>query len=88
MNVNSIYSAYWVNIYMTTDVCIVYIWKTIQYKKEAAHHEEGNRLRKLRKWGVIGYDAVTNKYFIIHQEEQQQTEAFGQIVIIEGDESS
>jgi uncharacterized protein YlbG (UPF0298 family) len=31
----------------------------------------GNRLRKLKKWGFIGYDAVTNKYFIIQQEEEQ-----------------
>jgi hypothetical protein len=29
----------------------------------------GNRLLKLRKWGYIGYDVVTKKYFILQQEQ-------------------
>lgn len=29
----------------------------------------GNMLRKLKEYGFIGYDAVTNKYFIIVQEQ-------------------
>jgi Fe2+ or Zn2+ uptake regulation protein len=34
----------------------------------------GNRLRKLRKWGFVGCDAITNEYFIIVQEEPEAAE--------------
>jgi len=37
-------------------------------------HYVGNKLRKLRKWGAVGYDAVTNKYFIVREEIQEQAE--------------
>jgi hypothetical protein len=35
----------------------------------------GNRLRKLRRSDFIGYDVVTNKYFIVKEE----AEVFGQL---------
>jgi uncharacterized protein YlbG (UPF0298 family) len=38
-------------------------------------HYVGDRLRKLKRWGFIGYDAVTNKYFIIAVEEEKQKAA-------------
>jgi hypothetical protein len=30
----------------------------------------GDRLRKLKEWGFIGYDPVTSKYFVVKEEEQ------------------
>jgi hypothetical protein len=36
----------------------------------------GDRLRKLKRWGLVDYDAKTSKYFIIVEEEQPG--AFGQ----------
>jgi Fe2+ or Zn2+ uptake regulation protein len=36
----------------------------------------GDRLRKLKKWGLVDYDSTTNKYFIIV--EKEQPEAIGQ----------
>jgi hypothetical protein len=33
----------------------------------------GNRLRKLRKWDFVGYDTVSNKYFIIKEEQTAET---------------
>jgi hypothetical protein len=33
----------------------------------------GNRLRRLRKWGFVGYDAVSNKYFIVKEEQTAET---------------
>jgi hypothetical protein len=42
----------------------------------------GDRLRKLKRWGLIDYDTNSKKYFIItalEAEEQLQAEAFGQI---------
>jgi hypothetical protein len=44
----------------------------------------GSRLYKLKKWGFIGYDAVTNKYFIINKEHAEQLEKCKDIIIYSG----
>ena len=45
-----------------------------KYPELSLPHYVGNKLRKLRKWGAVGYDAVTNKYFIVREEIQEQAE--------------
>jgi Fe2+ or Zn2+ uptake regulation protein len=37
-----------------------------------------NRLRKLKKWGFIGYDAVTNNYFIVREEQAEAAKPLSQ----------
>jgi hypothetical protein len=33
----------------------------------------GNRLWKLKKWGFVGYDAVTSEYFVLKEETKNIT---------------
>jgi hypothetical protein len=35
-----------------------------KYPNPSLSHYVGNRLRKLKKWGFIGYDAVTGWYVV------------------------
>ena len=41
-----------------------------RYPNLSLSHYVGDRLRKLKKWGYIGYDPVTNKYFVVNEEVQ------------------
>ncbi|MFL6420097.1 MAG: hypothetical protein ACJ71P_11860 [Nitrososphaeraceae archaeon] len=39
----------------------------------------GDRLRKLKRWGLVDYDTNINKYFIIVGGGEEKHEAFGQL---------
>jgi Fe2+ or Zn2+ uptake regulation protein len=40
-----------------------------KYPDLSLSHYVGHRLRKLKRWGFIGHDAVNNKYFVVKEEE-------------------
>jgi hypothetical protein len=35
-------------------------------------HYVGDRVRKLEKWGFICYDVISNKYFIVIEQQKQK----------------
>jgi hypothetical protein len=39
-----------------------------RYPNLSLSHYVGNRLRKLKKWDYVGYDAVTDKYFVVNEQ--------------------
>jgi hypothetical protein len=43
-----------------------------KYPDLSLSHYVGDRLRKLMKWGFVGYDADTNKYFIVIEQQKQK----------------
>jgi hypothetical protein len=44
-----------------------------KYPDLSLSHYVGNRRRKLKKWRFIGYDPVTNKYFVVKEDEIRAT---------------